>query len=399
MDNANTPLNQQTTKMTQTTPLFVDTSQALQQLCRDLHDSPWLAIDTEFLRESTYYPEFCLLQIAGEEAIACVDPLQIEDLQPLWDLIFRHEVLKVFHAGRQDLEIFYHLLGQLPKPLFDTQLAAPLLGFPDQIGYAALVAEILGVSLDKGHSRTDWRRRPLTPEQLRYATDDVRYLGPLFLKMTAKLQKLGRLAWLEEDFSVLTDPATYANPPDQAWRRIKGARRLSGRQLAVLKKLAAWRETTAEANNLPRGWVIKDDLLCQIAKLRPKTPQVLAQLRGIGEKTLKRHAQTLCQLIAETQSREPDQQPVKAPSRTPEQEALLDLLSAVVRLQAAEHRINPQVLASRKDLEKFLEAPQVSRLCQGWRRQLIGEDLQALLAGHKQLHIEQGRLAIQATSP
>ncbi len=374
---------------------YVVCSKELGRLCETLTGSRWLAIDTEFLRESTYYPEFCLLQVAGENALACIDPLKVRDLTPLWDLLYQPEVVKVFHAGRQDLEIFYHLHGSLPRPVFDTQLAAPLLGYPDQIGYANLVAEILGVQLDKGHSRTDWRKRPLSPEQIKYAADDVRYLAPLYLEIRQRLERLNRLAWLQEDFDSLTDPDNYANPPQDAWLRIKGARKLKSRQLSILKRLAAWREQVAREENLPRGWIIKDDLLCHIARLRPQTPKALSQLRGLGDKTLKRHGQTLCRLVNQASSDsevEPVQHP---PARTTEQEALVDLLNAVVRLQAAYHHITPSVLASRKDLEHFLDRPEQSRLYHGWRRKLVGEPLMDLLQGRKRLSIEQGRIYME----
>ncbi len=375
--------------------VYADNEEKLRQLCKQLASSPWLAIDTEFLRESTYYPEFCLLQIAGENALACVDPLKVGDLSPLWRLIYQPGIVKVFHAGRQDLEIFYHLHGDLPRPVFDTQLAAPLLGYPEQIGYANLVAEELGVQLQKGHSRTDWQRRPLSREQIEYATDDVRYLAPLYLRIREKLERLHRLEWLQEDFETLTDPATYTTPPEDAWLRIKGARKLKGRQMAILKRLAAWREGVAREENLPRGWIVKDDLLCHIARLKPQTPKALAQLRGIGDKTLKRHGETLCRLVeaaAQDATPEPSRRP---PARSAEEEALLDLLGAVVRLQAANHHITPSVLASRKDLERFLDQPERSRLSQGWRHKLVGEALTDLLQGRKRLSIGQGRLRLE----
>ncbi len=377
-------------------PQYVDTPTKLERLCQVLATSPWLAIDTEFLRESTYYPEFCLLQIAGEGALACVDPLRLANLAPLWQLIYRPDKLKVFHAGRQDLEIFYHLNGRLPRPVFDTQLAAPLLGYPDQIGYAHLVAQVLGISLDKGYTRTNWRKRPLNPEQIHYAIDDVRYLGPLFLKLRERLEQMQRLAWLEQEFSTLIDPATYTNPPEEAWRRIKGANKLNSRQLAILKRLAAWREETAVASNQPRGWILTDDLLCHIAKLRPQTPEELTQLRGIDARLLNRHGATICQLVAESCADGIEEIFPRPPARTAEQETLLDLLSALVRLQAAKHGLNPAALASRKDLEQFLACPEGSVLCRGWRRQLVGEELLAFLAGQKRFQIEEGRPRLQA---
>ncbi|MFN3918695.1 MAG: ribonuclease D [Methylohalobius sp.] len=370
---------------------YVDTPADLERLCQALATSPWLAIDTEFLRESTYYPKFCLLQIAGEDALACVDPLRLSDLTPLWRLIYRPDKLKVLHAGRQDLEIFYHLHKKLPGPVFDTQLAAPLLGYPEQIGYAHLVMEVLKVPLEKGHSCTNWHQRPLDPKQIRYAIDDVRYLGPLFLKLRDRLERKGRLAWLEQEFSTLIDPTTYTNPPEEAWRRIKGASSLTGRQLLTLKRLAAWREETAMASNQPRRWVLKDDLLCQIAKLRPQTPEALARLRGIDNRFLHRYGAAICQLVAQTHADNAEATLARPAARTAEREILLELLSAVVRLQAAKHGLNPMALASRKDLEQFLACPEDSNLCHGWRRELIGEELMAFLAGEKRLQIEDGR--------
>ncbi len=375
--------------------LYVDSSEKLLRICEHLATCHWLAIDTEFLRESTYYPEFCLLQIAGENVLACIDPIETKDLSPLWQLIYQTDITKVFHAGRQDLEIFYHLHGRLPGPVFDTQLAAPLLGYPEQIGYANLVAEVLGIQLQKGHSRTDWRRRPLSREQIDYATDDVRYLAPLYLKIREQLERLHRLEWLQEDFHALIDPATYANPPQDAWLRIKGVRKLKGRQLAILKRLAAWREEVAREENLPRGWIVKDDLLCHIARLKPQTPKALSQLRGLGDKTLKRHGETLCQLVNATVHETETEPQRRPPPRNAEEEALLDLLNAVVRLQAANHHINPSVLASRRDLENFLDQPDKSRLYHGWRRKLVGDTVMDLLQGRKRLSIEQGRLLLE----
>jgi ribonuclease D len=372
-------------------PQYVDTPAELERLCQTLALSSWLAIDTEFLRESTYYPKLCLLQIAGEGALACVDPLRLSDLSPLWRLIYSPAKLKILHAGRQDLEIFYYLHGQLPKPVFDTQLAAPLLGYPEQIGYAQLVAEVLGVSLEKSYTRSNWHQRPLDAQQIRYAIDDVRYLGPLFCSLRQRLERLGRLEWLAPEFTSLTDPATYANPPEEAWRRIKGAFKLNPRQLAILKRLAAWREEMAMASDRPRGWVINDDLLCQLARMQPQTPEEMARLRGIEAKFIKRYGETLCRLIARVPDEASPPAPAKPLAPTPEQEALLDCLSALVKLQAAKHGLNPQALASRKDLVRFLACPEKSALCQGWRREVIGEELLAFLAGKKRFKIEDGR--------
>ncbi|HKJ09429.1 MAG TPA: ribonuclease D, partial [Gammaproteobacteria bacterium] len=211
--------------------LQVDTPEALAELCRRLDGCDWLALDTEFHREKTYYPQFCLLQLATPELVAWVDPLTVPDLGPLLELLNGEQIVKVFHAARQDLEIFYHLTGRVPAPVFDTQVAAPLLGHPDQAGYGALVSAVLGVNLSKGHARADWTRRPLPAKQLEYALDDVRYLARLYPQLRDELQQRGRLQWLAEDFAALVDPAQYENPPASAWRRIRGTDRLRAAQL------------------------------------------------------------------------------------------------------------------------------------------------------------------------
>ncbi|MDE2089680.1 MAG: ribonuclease D, partial [Gammaproteobacteria bacterium] len=277
--------------------LYIDTPQRLAALCRRLEGRPWLALDTEFLRDKSYRPRLCLLQVAVEDAIACVDPLALDDLTPLLDLLYDPSIVKVLHSAYQDLEIFYYLRGAPPRPVFDTQIAALLAGHGDQIGYASLVQALLGVKLDKAHTRTDWSRRPLHPEQLQYAADDVRYLGPLYLRLRDELEHRGRLAWLQEDFTALTDPATYANPPETAWRRIRGAERLTDAQFAVLAALAAWREQTAQRNDRPRQWILSDDCLLELARHRPASLEKLAGIRDLKPGALDKYGADLLELI------------------------------------------------------------------------------------------------------
>lgn len=384
--------------MTAHPPIYVDTPDKLSDLCRALAPAPWIALDTEFLREKTYFPKFCLLQIAAGDVVACVDPLALQSLDSLFEIIFHPGKIKVFHSGRQDLEIFFHLCGKLPTPVFDTQIAAPLLGLGEQMSYGGLVAELLGVALSKAHSRTDWTRRPLSPEQIRYAADDVIYLDQAYRVMLERLERLNRLDWLEADFKDLVDPTLYENPPELAWQRINGVNQLKGKQLSIVQALAAWREQTARAQDLPRGWVLKDDALFDLARQQPANDEQLSHIRGIDERQAKRHGAAICRLIREAGARSP--QPLelrhKPVRRTAEHEAILDLLMAVVRKRAAENTLNPTTLASRKDLEQLLEGEPKARLLHGWRKTLVGDELASALRGELTLRIREGRLVIAA---
>jgi ribonuclease D len=230
---------------------------------------PAIALDTEFMRERTYYARLCLLQLAGRGRIALVDPLAITDLSPVAALLGDTAQVKILHAARQDLEVLYPLLGGVAAPVFDTQIAAALLGHPAQMGYGELVAKITGIVLTKGHARTDWARRPLSPEQLHYAADDVRHLETLRDELGTRLDALGRLPWLQEDCRALQDPALYVTEPERAWQRFKGADRLVPQERAALRALAAWREARAMRRNLPRGWILTDETLRDAARLRP----------------------------------------------------------------------------------------------------------------------------------
>jgi ribonuclease D len=379
-----------------TTSLYIDTPDQLRDLCASLIGASWIALDTEFLREKTYFPKFCLLQIAAGDIVACVDPLALDDLAPLLAILLNPAVTKVFHSGRQDMEIFYHLCGQLPGPVFDTQLAAPLLGMGEQVSYAALVSELLGVNLSKSHSRTDWSRRPLSPEQIRYAADDVIYLEQAYRAMLLRLEQLGRLAWLDGDFAELVDPSLYENPPETAWQRIGGVYQLKPKPLSIVQTLAAWREQTARAQDLPRGWILKDDALFDLARQQPANAEQLKLVRGIDERMAKRHGAVISRLIQEAAARPPQPMGLKGRSskKTAEQEAVLDLLMAVVRLRAAQNTLNPGTLAGRKDLEQLLDGEPQARLSHGWRKTMAGDELAAVLRGDLTLKIEGGSLLI-----
>lgn len=378
---------------------YIDTPHELEAFCQQLKGSLWLALDTEFIRDRSYYPQLCLLQVSDGELAACIDPLAIDDLAPLEQLIYDPVITKVFHAGRQDLEIFLLKWGRLPQPLFDTQLAATLLGLGEQVGYGNLVETRLGISLAKGQARTDWSRRPLEPAQIDYALDDVIHLGPLYLSLFEELQKLGRENWLNEDFRVLADPATYQIPEEMLWQKIKGQQQLKGLQLAVLQQLAIWREQRAKDADRPRRWILKDEIMLEMARRQPKSTEQLERIRGVEQGLLKRQGQALLECIAKASQLPREQWPKakKIPARlSPNQEALCDLLMAGLRLLAREGKISPAALASRRDLEQLVKGDRDLDLLHGWKGALAGKRLLALLEGHEELLVEQGRLQLRA---
>lgn len=381
----------------------IQTEQQLSELCEQLAQSPWLALDTEFVREKTYYPQFCLLQISNGDIAASVDPIQIQELQPLLDLLYNENIIKVFHAGRQDLEIFHHLWGRLPTPLFDTQLAASLLGLGDQVGYGNLVEKLLSHSLEKGHTRTDWSRRPLDKAQLRYALDDVIYLGEIYLTLKQRLQAEGREGWLQDDFAQLADPDTYSNPPQEAWKRIKGRQQLKGVQLAVLQALAAWREQEAQQANRPKRWILKDEVLTDLARRQPKAPDQLERIRGLEPGVIKRRSELLLKLVADARALPREQWPRdkrRAVRLTPNQEALTDLLYGCLRLLAEQNNITPAALAGRKEIEALVSGERELEILHGWRRVIAGNRLLQVLSGEYWPELDGGQLSLSSrTAP
>jgi ribonuclease D len=375
---------------------YIDSAPELARFCLQLAGTGWFALDTEFLREKTYYPKLCLLQVATPDSVACIDPLALDTLDPILDLVFDPGITKVMHSARQDMEIFYHLRGAAPGPVFDTQVAALLLGYPDQIGYGNLVSEVLNVRLEKLHTRADWSIRPLTQDQVSYAADDVIYLVDVYLNLRNRLVERGRLEWLDEDFARLSSDALYSNPPEDAWLRVKGGNRLNGAALAVLQALAGWRETLAQQRDRPRGWILRDDALLEIARHRPASLEALGRIRGMQEAFIRHNGEQVIGLVAAAGKQRPAP-PADGGSRlqlTPAQDALVDVMSAVVRLSGAEHAINPAVLATRKQLERLVSGDADVEILHGWRRKLVGERLQALLAGELSLSVRDGKLVL-----
>lgn len=365
--------------------LWVETGDALNALCARLHNAEWLALDTEFMRERTYYPQLCLVQIATPELIACVDVLAVPTLDPLLTLMQNTGILKVLHAARQDLEMFFHLSGQVPAPLFDTQLAASFAGFPDQTGYATVVQGLLGVSLSKAYTRADWARRPLPEGVRQYAADDVRYLREIYPRLRSRLATDGRLAWLEAENAKLVDAKLYRPDPEHAWQRLRGLQRLKPRQLAAGKALAAWRERRAMSDNLPRQWVLKDDALMDLAKQIPTTPEALHQVRGLQESQVRKHGEEWLTLIS-TATPAPKLQARDA-KLTAEQDAAVDALLAAAHLKAAKADISPAQLVTRAELEHLLRGRRDLKILEGWRLETAGAALLEMLEGKTALVI------------
>ncbi len=372
--------------------LYIDTPAALEQFCAHLRGKPWIAVDTEFMRERTYYPELCLVQVASDEQIACIDPLALKSLQPLLDLLLDPALLKVLHAARQDLEIFYHLAGRVPAPVFDTQVAARFLGLPDQAGYGAVVQSLLGITLDKSHARTDWARRPLPVAALDYAADDVRHLRTLYLKMQAELAARGRAGWAEPEFKALSEEKLYKPDPEGAWQRIRSIQRLKPKAMGPARELAAWRERVAMADNRPRQWILKDEALMDLARQQPGDLAALAAVRGVGEALAKRHGLELLQLIG-GDATAPERVRSDAPLSS-KQDALVDALAAILRLKAAAGDVSAASLANRAELERLVRGERDLQVLKDWRLALAGQALLDFLAGADMLTAGDGGLML-----
>jgi len=340
-----------------------------------------LAVDTEFMRERTYRAQLCLVQVASDTDCYLVDPLAGLDLAPLFATLADRGRPKILHAARQDLEVLLQSGGYVPAPVFDTQVAAALLGLPPQVGYAELIARRLGHSIDKGQTRTDWSRRPLTDAQLAYAADDVRHLLELHTDLAAALAAQGRAAWHAEDCAALEDPALYRTEPADAWRRLRGLGRLRPREQAVARALAGWREQRAIDSDKPRGWILADEALYALATQAPSSRADLESVPALAPGTMRKRGDELLALMAEAR-RSAGAASVVPPTQrpTPEQNRLVAALQQEVRAVATELELSPEVLATRRDVEAlaFGSRGEPGAL-HGWRRAVIGERLLALL--------------------
>jgi ribonuclease D len=351
-----------------------DTANAVTDLAARLAPHASIGLDTEFLRERTYRAELCLLQVSAGDHAVCVDPIAVTDLGALAGPLTAAGVVKVMHASRQDLEVLLPAVG-LVRPVFDTQVAAALAGFAAQVGYAELARRLLGVELPKAHTRTDWSRRPLSPEQIEYALDDVRHLVPLKLRLEEQLEKLGRMGWLAEELAGLADARALVTDPEEAWRRIKGLRGLDPARERLARGLAAWRERRAVERNRPRGWILDDGVLREVIV---RVPRSLSALEAIAEMPagVARHsgAELLACVAA---ANVPDPAPALDMRQRPDpvKSALAKKLGAVNQAAATELGINPEVLATRRDLERLADGGDDIAALRGWRRSVVGEKL------------------------
>ena len=375
---------------------FIDTEEQLIPICKQFSHSEFLALDTEFVRQKTYYPVLALVQICDGQQIALIDPTTIKDLSALMALLYNEQITKVLHSARQDMEIFYCLNQAVPQALFDTQIAAALLGYGEQIGYAALVKRLLNVELDKSQTRTDWLKRPLTDKQLTYAADDVRHLAELYPMQKQMLENKNRLSWLQDDFSILSSKETYEPSPETIWRKIKGVNRLKNQKLAILRNLSAWRENLAIRQNRPRRRVMSDEVLMELAINPPEHAAELSQYKGLNPQFLKYNGNSIMKQVQdglntaiENCPRLPDFKKL-----TQNEEALADCLMAVIHLSAHENHVSPQSLCTRKDVDALIRGKRDLAILNGWRNELVGKQLLKFLSGDCQLSFKSGQLKL-----
>lgn len=381
-----------------TREMFVSDDSALRELVGLLGSSRILAIDTEFMREKTYFAKLCLIQVANEDVAAIIDPLAVSDLTPFLELLSDPGIVKILHAGSQDLEIFYRLTESAAAPVFDTQVAATLAGFPQQVGYGALISELLDIRLDKGDSFTDWSRRPLTDTQVEYALNDVRYLPAAYEKLTGKLVEGGRLQWLASDFAKLEDPATYAIVPLDQWRRVKRVSSLNRRQLGVAREVAAWRENEAIRRDIPKRWVLGDESVVEVARRAPRTAADLQAIRGVSDKVGRAATPGLLEAVARGLAVAEEDLPSlgKRKRVVGDVDAAVDLMVAIVRRRSRENGVAMPLLASRDDLERLAGGDREGHpLLEGWREEMVGRELARLLDGEIGLSLLDGELVIE----
>jgi len=360
---------------------YIQHEKKLQSFCKDAAKQVWLALDTEFIREKTYYPNLCLIQIATNEKIICIDTLAIDELAPLKDLLFSPTIIKVFHAASQDLEILFNLFDDIPIPVFDTQIAASALGYGEQVSYAHLVKEICNVNLDKSLSRTAWSRRPLKDKEIQYAVDDVKYLAQIYQHLIKELETQNRTHWVTDECQRISVIENYKIDANDLWKSVNGVGKLEPNQLIVLKHLASWRDHQARIENKPRQWILRNKSLRTLAIEQPRNISALSSIEEITKQQLNIYPDSLLDCIEDAQQTPehlwPDKNQQKPLDR--EQRKLLKRALQIVRERAEELQISPNLLATRSIVEKLIRGQRELLILRGWRQELIGNVLLQLV--------------------
>lgn len=377
--------------------MIISKASEISERCAALRKEEFITIDTEFLREKTYYPKLCLIQISDPKKNAfAIDPLDPNvDLTPVFELLKDEKVLKVFHAARQDMEIFYNLMQAVPTPVFDTQIAAMVCGYGDSVGYESLVKNICGHGLDKSAQFTNWAHRPLSTKQMNYALADVTHLCDIYDHLSKRLESMGRTRWVFEEEEILMDPATYENDPQEMWRKIK-IRSPKPKTLAVLRELAAWREQVAQTKNLPRTWIMRDDTLADMASQAPTDMKELKKIRNIpGDIENKELGKTLLSTIQRALDSEPKSWPKmeKRKPLSPKASAALDVLKMLLKIQSAENGVATKLVATSNDLEELaMEDKPKNHVLKGWRYEVFGREAMALKNGELAIGLKDGKI-------
>lgn len=379
----------------------ISSTAELSDFCDALSRHPYVAVDTEFMRETTFWPKLCLIQMAAPGLEGIVDPLAKGlDLGPFFRLMGDEAVTKVFHAARQDVEIVYILGKLIPRPLFDTQVAAMVCGFGESVSYVNLVKQITKADLDKSSRFTDWSRRPLSAKQLQYAVGDVTHLRDVYVHLCDRLAETGRASWLDEEMAVLSAPESYVTPPEESWRRVK-MRVRSRKAFAVLIELAAWRERAAQGQDVPRSRILRDEALIDIATHSPADVSALSELRTLSDGFARSvRAKEIIEAVKSGLARDPKTLPQQEPQIVvpPEKQALVELLKVLLKASAARNGVAPRLVADSSDLDRIAieRAPDIPAL-KGWRRDLFGEDALRLKAGELAITVVDGEIALVPT--
>lgn len=377
--------------------MLIDDDSQLKAFVKRCCTSPYMAIDTEFLREKTYYARLCLIQVAIEGEVAIIDPFAIKDITLLNDALTSPDVVKIFHASSQDIEILYHETGVVPRPVFDTQIAAALLGKSQQASYSSLVSSYCSVNLPKKDSFTDWSQRPLKDSQIRYAADDVVYLPQIYYDMVEVLNEKNRLHWLDEAFEEISSPEKYEIKPEERYRKLRRVNQLNAQQMAAAREFTAWRELKAQKINVPRKWIVSDEQIVEACRREARTIDELFMVRGMRESLRAEDARQAVACIKKGLLCPKEQLPQvhEKPKNEHNVDIVVDLMNAVVHLRARENHIAPQTLAPQAELMKLARGhDDECELLKGWRYKVIGKELKELLKGKFSLRIADGNLEI-----